>query len=658
MENTKIDISCSCGHCHSTEKEGHTHSAHSHDHAEINEKAGFFEKYELPLLLAGGALFLASFFLKSRRPLFLTFTLAAYLILGWDVVWKSLSHIRSGNFLDENFLMTIATFGAFYLGEVSEAAGVMLFYKIGEYFQEKAVARAKGSIESLMGIKSLVARILTPEGNTREVDPDDVAVGSRLLIRAGERIPIDGVVVRGAGVLDVSALTGESIPLDVKIGDSVLSGSINGNSVLEVTTSKLFEDSAVSRIIEMVQNSTQRKAKAEKFITKFARYYTPVVVGLALIVAFLLPLLFGNFRLWFERGLIFLVISCPCALVISIPLSFFSAIGLASRRGILIKGGNYLEKMTELDAAVFDKTGTLTRGEFRIDRIEPLGCPASELITVAKIGEFHSTHPVSAAVHAYQSADLGPVNEAAITSYQEIPGQGTVVEYGGSVIAIGNKKLLSALGTPDPGIQETGTVLYVVRDKILLGMLHISDEIRPDTAFAVGALRKRGISPYMLTGDTREIAEAVGEKIGLPKENIYSRLLPEDKVRILSEIKAKSKKGVLFAGDGINDAPSLAMADVSVAMGGRGTDIAIESADVVLMKDEPSKIITLLQIAEGNKNIVIQNIVLALGIKGVIMVLGVIGVANMWLAIFADVGVAMLAVLNAIRPGFRGPSQT
>jgi Cd2+/Zn2+-exporting ATPase len=613
-------------------------------------KENLLEKYELHLLILGSILFIISLFIKEIKYLYIAGSIISYIILGGDVIYKSILNIKGKNFLDENFLMTIATFGAFYLGEITEAVGVMLFYKIGEYFQEMAVNKARYSIESLMGIKSDYANIIDEQGGIKEVPSEDVKIGDRMIVKAGEKIPIDGVIVKGESALDVSALTGESIPMDVFLGSNVLSGSINGNSVIEVQTTKLFEDSAVSKIIEMVENSAIRKAKAEKFITKFAKYYTPIVVGMALIVAFGIPAILGNFRMWFQRGLIFLVISCPCALVISIPLSFFSSIGKASKNGILIKGGNYLEKLTDIDSIILDKTGTLTKGKFKIDKIDCIDSTEEELIYTAKIGEFYSTHPISEAIKNYDFGNKNyKISENDIKNYEEIPGHGTIVNYKDDVIFIGNKKLMDKYDIQSKAADHRGTVLYVAKNQKLLGIIYISDEIKNDSKYTIEKLKSYNLAVYMLTGDNKIIGESIGLELGINKENIFSQLLPQDKVEKVEEIKRKSKGGIVFVGDGINDAPSLSIADVSIAMGGSGSDIAIESADVVLMRDEPSKIIELLNIAKYNKKIVVENIIFALGVKGVIMILGVIGIANMWLAIFADVGVALIAVLNAMR---------
>lgn len=602
------------------------------------------EKKEKFLLIIGAALFIISVFLKPFPMIKLAVSIIAYIILGGDVVLKSFKNITKGNFLDENFLMTIATFGAFYLGETTEAVGVMLFYKVGEYFQESAVRNSRKSIEKLLDIRPDYANIRDNNGEVIKISPKKLKIGDIIIIKSGEKVPVDGIVVKGESDLNTAALTGESIPADVTVNSEVLSGSLNGAGVLEVKVTKLFSDSTINKIIEMVENASNKKAESEKFITKFARYYTPIVVITALIVGIGFPLLFGNFNMWFGRALIFLVISCPCALVLSVPLTFFSSIGKASKSGILIKGGNYLEALTNISAVVFDKTGTLTKGKFKIDRLEAQNGNEDELLKTAKIGEFYSNHPIGKAIVSYGSIDI---NEEYIEGYKELSGFGVLSYYEGKMILIGNYKLMKEYKIEAEEKNYAGTVLYVAQDNVFLGYIYISDEIKEDSPLTIEGLRKSGIQSYMLTGDSNKIGTVVGEKLGLNSENIYSQLLPQDKVNKLEEIKSKNNKGIVFVGDGVNDAPVLSLADVGIAMGGVGSDIAIEAADVVIMKDEPSKILELLKIAKQNKKVVMQNIVMALGIKIIVMVLGVFGIANMWMAIFSDVGVSLLAVLNA-----------
>ncbi|MDO4588541.1 MAG: heavy metal translocating P-type ATPase [Fusobacterium sp.] len=602
------------------------------------------EKKEKLLLFIGGALFIISTLFRNIPNIKIILSILAYLILGGDVVIKSFKNITKGNFLDENFLMTIATFGAFYLGETTEAVGVMLFYKIGEYFQESAVKNSRKSIEKLMDIKPEFANIRNKNNEIIQISPKKLKIGDTIIVKAGEKVPVDGVVTKGESSLNTSALTGESLPIDVNIGSEILSGSLNGTGVLEIKVTKLFSDSTVSKIIEMVENASNKKAESEKFITKFARYYTPIVVLAAIIVGIILPLFLGEFKLWFGRALIFLVISCPCALVLSVPLTFFSSIGNASKKGILIKGGNYLETLTSINAVVFDKTGTLTKGKFKVDKLEALNCSEEELLKTAKIGEFYSNHPIGKAILNYSSLEI---EEDYIEGYKEISGLGVLSYYEGKIILIGNYKMMKEYNIDAKEKEYAGTVLYIAEDDKFLGYIYISDEIKEDSLNTIQTLKKLGIKSYILTGDSKVIGEVVGEKLTIEKENIFTQLLPQDKVEKFEEIKNRNNDKTAFVGDGVNDAPVLSLADIGIAMGGVGSDIAIEAADIVLMKDEPSKIIELLDIAKQNKKVVIQNITFALGIKIIVMILGILGVANMWLAIFSDVGVSLLAVLNA-----------
>ena len=602
------------------------------------------EKREKMLLTIGAALFVVSIFLKPFPMVKLAVSVVAYIILGGDVVLKSFKNITKGNFLDENFLMTIATFGAFYLGETTEAVGVMLFYKIGEYFQESAVRNSRKSIEKLLDIRPDYANIRNNNGDVVKTSPKKLKIGDIIIVKSGEKVPVDGIVIKGESDLNTAALTGESLPTDVTVNSEVLSGSLNGAGVLEIKVTKLFNDSTINKIIEMVENAGNKKAESEKFITKFARYYTPIVVIIAVIVGIGFPVFFGNFNMWFGRALIFLVISCPCALVLSVPLTFFSSIGKASKSGILIKGGNYLEALTTIGAVVFDKTGTLTKGKFKIDKIEAINGNEDNLLKTAKIGEFYSNHPIGKAIVSHGNIKI---NENHIEGYKELSGFGVLSYYEGKMILIGNYKLMKEYEIETEEKHYAGTVLYVAENNIFLGYIYISDEIKEDSPMTIEGLKKYGIQSYMLTGDSDRIGAVVGEKLGLNPENVYSQLLPQDKVTKLEEIKSKNAKAIVFVGDGVNDAPVLSLADVGIAMGGVGSDIAIEAADIVIMKDEPSKIIELLNIAKQNKKIVMQNIVLALGVKIIVMILGVFGIANMWMAIFSDVGVSLLAVLNA-----------
>ena len=608
-------------------------------------KAELQEKGEKIALIAGGTLFIGAILLGNLSiQLKLILSIIAYIILGGDVVLKSFKNITKGNLMDENFLMTIATFGAFYIGEHTEAVGVMLFYKIGEYFQDKAVANSRKSIEKLLDIRPDYANLKNEKGEVIVISPKKLKKGDIIVIKAGEKIPVDGVVIKGESTLNTSALTGESLPVEVGVNSEILSGSINDSGVLEVRVSKIFADSTISKIISMVEDASNKKAESEKFITKFARYYTPIVVISAIVVGAILPLFLGNFNTWFGRALIFLVISCPCALVLSVPLTFFSSIGLASKYGILVKGGNYLEALTDVEAIVFDKTGTLTKGKFKIDKIESENYSEKELLKVAQIGEYYSTHPIGKTILAQLDDDI---DEAYIEGYKEMSGFGVIAYYDGKEILVGNHKLMREYNIKTDEREYPGTVIYIAQAGEFLGYIYISDEIKEDSEKTIKELSRLKIDSYMLTGDSKKIGEMVGEKIGMKRENIFTHLLPQDKVSKLQEIIKRSKKKVIFVGDGINDAPVLSIVDIGVAMGGVGSDLAVETADVVIMKDEPSKIIELLKIANINKKVVIQNIVFALGIKILVMILGVLGFANMWMAIFSDVGISLLAVLNA-----------
>lgn len=608
-------------------------------------KAELQEKGEKIALIAGGTLFIGAILLGNLSiQLKLILSIIAYIILGGDVVLKSFKNITKGNLMDENFLMTIATFGAFYIGEHTEAVGVMLFYKIGEYFQDKAVANSRKSIEKLLDIRPDYANLKNEKGEVVVISPKKLKKGDIIVIKAGEKIPVDGVVIKGESTLNTSALTGESLPVEVGVNSEILSGSINDSGVLEVRVSKIFADSTISKIISMVEDASNKKAESEKFITKFARYYTPIVVISAIVVGAILPLFLGNFNTWFGRALIFLVISCPCALVLSVPLTFFSSIGLASKYGILVKGGNYLEALTDVEAIVFDKTGTLTKGKFKIDKIESENYSEKELLKVAQIGEYYSTHPIGKTILAQLDDDI---DEAYIEGYKEMSGFGVIAYYDGKEILVGNHKLMREYNIKTDEREYPGTVIYIAQAGEFLGYIYISDEIKEDSEKTIKELSRLKIDSYMLTGDSKKIGEMVGEKIGMKRENIFTHLLPQDKVSKLQEIIKRSKKKVIFVGDGINDAPVLSIADIGVAMGGVGSDLAVETADVIIMKDEPSKIVELLKIANINKKVVIQNIVFALGIKILVMILGVLGFANMWMAIFSDVGVSLLAVLNA-----------
>ena len=605
------------------------------------------EKREKVTIIIGTILFIVAIISGNiSLQIRLILSIIAYIILGWDVVLKSFKNITKGNFMDENFLMTIATFGAFYLNESTEAVGVMLFYKIGEYFQDKAVSNSRKSIEKLLDIRPDYANIKGENGELLTISPKKLKKGDIIVVKAGEKIPVDGIVVKGESTLNTSALTGESLPLEVNINSEVLSGSINGNGILEVKVTKLFSDSTINKIIEMVENASNKKAESEKFITKFARYYTPIVVISAVVVGILFPLVFGNFNLWFGRALIFLVISCPCALVISVPLTFFSSIGMASKQGILIKGGNYLETLTNIGAVVFDKTGTLTKGKFKIDSIVAINCDEKELLKTAQIGELYSNHPIGKAILSQLSEEI---DEDYIEGYKELSGFGVVAYYEGKEILVGNYKLMEEYSIAAQEKEYAGTVIYTAQDGEFLGYIYISDEIKDDSFSTIENLKNLGVDSYMLTGDSKTIGEMVGNKLGIPLKNIFTHLLPQNKVEKLQEIMNTSNKKVVFVGDGINDAPVLSLADIGIAMGGVGSDVAIEAADVVLMSDDITAIAKAIDISHYTNFILKENVTFTLLIKIGVLVLTLFGLTNMWMGVFADVGVTLIAICNSMR---------
>lgn len=614
---------------------------HNHTHSSSGD---ILSKIDLIILTVGITLFIVGLTLTKSLQKDIILVIA-YGLSGYDILLNAFKNIKRGKFLDENFLMSIATIGALALGEFGEAAGVMIFYKIGEYFQEMAVNNSKKSIEKLMSIKPEFANLKNKNGTVEVVDPSKVNVGDILIVKPGERVPLDGVITLGNTTLDKSALTGESVPVIGEIGSEVLSGSININGTIEFKVTKLYSQSTVSRIIEMVESAGSKKAHAEKFITKFARYYTPIVVTLSILIAVLVPLMYdGNFKLWFSRALIFLVISCPCALVLSVPLTFFSSIGKGSKEGILIKGGNYLERLKNIDTVVFDKTGTLTKGRFKVTAVEVFKGTESELLEYAKAGEFYSNHPIGKAILNYGSVE---VSEWDIQGHNEKAGYGVNALYCGKEILVGSRKFLESHNIAIDLAEDFGTVVYIAVDSELLGRVIVEDEIKETSRKTIDELNAQGINVYMLTGDNLKTGRYIGEALGIDDDKICTNLLPQDKVSKLEEIKAKSKKGTIFVGDGINDAPVLAMADIGISMGKIGSDIAIESSDIVLMNDDPYKVLEALNLGRKNHQVVIENVGFALGVKIVVMVLGVLGIANLWLAIFADVGVSVLAVLNA-----------
>ena len=578
--------------------------------------------------------------------------LIAYGIIGGDVVKKAVVNITHGQIFDENFLMLVATIGAFFVGEYPEAAAVMLFYQVGEWFQSYAVNRSRKSIKELMDIRPDYANVLR-EGEEVVLDPEEVKAGERIRIKPGERIPLDGVIVKGSGSLDTMALTGESIPRDVECGDEIISGCINLNTVLEAEVTKEFSESTVNRILNLVENASSQKAVTEQFITRFARYYTPVVVILAAMLAVIPPIFMGNFSSWLYRALTFLVISCPCALVISIPLSFFGGLGGASKAGILIKGSNYLEILAQAETVVMDKTGTLTRGSFAVAEIQPAdqGITQEELLRLTALAESHSNHPISLSI---KEACKNPFPAEEIEATEERAGYGVITTWRNQQIYVGNEKLMQELNRTVSPLNKPGTVCHVARkkDRVIeyLGYLVVADELKEDALLCVQKLYQAGVKRIvMLTGDRAVTANAVAEEVGI--KEVHANLLPADKVDMVEQLlQETSEKGkLIFVGDGINDTPVLARADIGIAMGGLGADAAIETADVVIMNDQPSKIAVAMAISRKTLVIVKENIVFALGVKFLVLLLAALGMASMWAAVFADVGVAFLAILNAMR---------
>jgi len=625
------------------------------------------QKTMMTRLMISGVFLIAGVLMEGKVSWAWAPFVVSYLAAGYDIPLKALRNIKNGQVFDENFLMTIATFGAIAVGSLEEAVAVMLFYQVGELFSDYAVNKSRKSITDLMDINPEYANLLK-DGKEEQVDPDDVEIDDIIVIKPGEKVPLDGVITRGASSLDTKALTGESMPVEVKEGMDIVSGSINLNGVLEVRVTKLFDDSTVAKILELVENASEKKAKAENFITKFARVYTPIVVGLALLLAIVPPLLTGQpWSVWVYRACSFLVVSCPCALVISVPLSFFGGLGAASKQGILMKGSNYLEAVANLDTVVFDKTGTLTTGKFQVAEVmlaggshndgrQDQGTSAhgtkEELLKLAAYSEFHSNHPIALSVKEAYGKE---VDQSLVESVKEIAGHGIhavlKLEDGPADIYIGNEKLMAQQNVTIPKQDvKMGTTLHLAKDGSFMGTIIISDTIREDVPAALQGLRKEGVrNLVMLTGDKEEVGRAVAEKLGLDKS--FGGLLPGDKVHKVEELLAAKpeEKTLGFVGDGINDAPVLARADVGIAMGGIGSDAAVEAADVVIMTDEPSKIVDGIQIARKTMGIVKQNIIFAIGVKILVLILVAAGQASMWAAVFADVGVSVLAILNAIR---------
>ncbi len=572
--------------------------------------------------------------------------LVPYIIIGYDIIIKAARNISHGQIFDENFLMMIATFGAFGVKEFEEAVAVMLFYQVGELFQGYAVGKSRQSISEMMDICPEYANI-EENGELKQVDPDDVEIGSIIVIKPGEKVPLDGVIIEGNSMLDTAALTGESVPRSAKAGDEIVSGCVNGSGTLKVKTTKAFEDSTVAKILELVENASSKKARVENFITRFAKYYTPVVTIAAVIIAIIPSIITGNWGDWITRACIFLVISCPCALVISVPLGFFSGIGSASRIGVLVKGSNFLEAVAEVTTIVMDKTGTLTKGEFKVSEIVASGISEERLLEIAAYGESFSTHPIAASIkEAYDNK----IDTDRIKDVKEISGHGVELLLDGKETLVGNGKLLKSHNIAYEEHKSGGTVVYVAYDNTFVGAIVISDTIKDGAKEAVADMKKVGVkNVVMLTGDRQKAAEEVAKELGI--DTVYSELLPSDKVQKVEELLASKtgKEKVAFVGDGINDAPVLTRADVGIAMGSMGSDAAIEAADIVLMDDDVRKIASTVKIARKTLGVVKQNIVFALGVKLIVLVLGALGVANMWEAVFADVGVSVIAILNSMR---------
>ena len=605
------------------------------------------QKHLLFRIIIAAVLFAAGSLLTLDSTAEMAVFLVCYVVIGWDIVWKALTNILHGQVFDENFLMTIATIGALILGEHSEGVAVMLFYQVGEWFQSYAVSKSRKSIASLMDIRPDYANV-ERNGKLEQVDPEEVNIGDTIVVKPGERVPLDGKIIKGTSALDTSALTGESMPRDVEPGMEVISGCINQTGILTIQTTKKYGESTVAKILDLVENASDKKGKTENFISRFARYYTPIVVFAAIALAVLPPLVTGQpFTVWIYRALTFLVISCPCALVISIPLSFFGGIGGASKIGVLVKGSNYLESLAHTEVVVFDKTGTLTKGSFAVSQINAVSMKEAQLLELAAYAEDYSNHPISLSI---KKAYGKKIDHSRISDVQEIAGHGVRAVIDGKTILAGNAKLMDREGIAYIPSNAIGTVIYLACNGKYAGYIVIEDEIKADAPSAIKALKEVGVrKTVMLTGDADAVGKKVAQKLGL--DQAYTELLPADKGdRVEMMLRQTTEKGKLvFVGDGINDAPVLARADVGIAMGGLGSDAAIEAADVVLMTDEPSKISAVVQIARKTIRIANENIVFALGVKILVLILGATGYANMWAAVFADVGVSVIAILNAIR---------
>lgn len=627
---------------HSCHSHGHTHS-HDHSHGEKTSKLDFL-RFGL-----GAIIFVVVMMYKFSFKIELSMFLISYVLIGGEVVLRAAKNILRGQVFDENFLMVIATIGAFFIKEFPEGVAVMLFYQIGEFLQDKAVERSRGSISELMNIRPDYANVKVA-GDIKKISPEEVKINDIIVVKPGEKIPLDGVIIEGKSMLDTSALTGESIPREVEVGSEVLGGFLNKNGLITIKVTKEFTETTVSKILDLVQNASSKKASTENFITKFARFYTPVVVITAVMLAIIPPFVSqeAEFSTWIYRSLIFLVVSCPCALVVSIPLSFFGGIGAASRNGILVKGGNYLEALNNVETVIFDKTGTLTKGVFSVTEVCPInGVTKEELLEYAAYAESYSNHPIATSILNYYNK---PINKEEIEDYNEIFGHGVYIKLKGKQVLAGNNKLMDKENIEYNKVKAIGTIIYVVVDKELKGYILISDKIKNDSKETIQSLKNIGVKDVvMLTGDSKQVGEKVADLLEV--DEVYTELLPNDKVEKLEKVyHDKSSNGkIVFVGDGINDAPVLARADIGIAMGGLGSDAAIEAADVVIMTDEPSKIVSAIKIAKRTKRIVLENITFALGIKLIVLILGAVGIANMWEAVFADVGVTLIAVLNSMR---------
>ncbi|NEZ47495.1 cadmium-translocating P-type ATPase [Clostridium niameyense] len=632
-------------HCHEHEHCNSNNDNDSHNHKKIN----LMQNKEIIRIIIGIILLGCATFVKTNIELKIGLYITAYILIGVDVLLTSIKNISRGQVFDENFLMSVATIAAIFVGQYPEAVAVMLFYKIGEYFQEKAVNKSRKSITELMNIRPDYANLQKSDNIMEVVSPESVKVDDVIVVKPGEKIPLDGIIVEGNSSVDTSAITGESLVREVSKDSEVLSGYINKNKLIKIKVTKTFGESTVSKILDLTENAAARKAKTEKFITKFAKYYTPIVVFSAMALAIVPKFVVSNYNAkeWIYKAAVFLVVSCPCALVISIPLSFFAGIGSASRKGILIKTGSALESLYDLDCVVFDKTGTLTKGIFKVSEINPKGISKEELLKYAAYVEVYSNHPIGKSVLRYYKEDI---DNKIITKYEEIVGKGVKAYINDVEVIAGNENLMSELGIKYDKVSKEGVVLYISLNKKYVGNIVISDEVKEDSKKAVMLLKKMGINKtVMLTGDRKSTGETIGKRLGI--DEICAELLPQDKVEKMKQLKenTNSKKKVMFVGDGVNDAPVLAMSDIGVSMGGVGSDAAIEASDLVLMLDEPSKLIDALKISKKTHKIVWENIIFILAIKVIVLVLAAFGIGTMWMAVFADVGVALISIINALR---------